>query len=59
MASKICMNPAQTAELAKAIAQGLAKNHEFIKTVVQHNGDSQIGYKIAEYTKDAVQNIAM
>ena len=57
MANKIYMTPAQTAELAKAIAQGLAKNPEFIKTVVQHNGDSQIGYKIAEYTKDAVQDI--
>lgn len=57
MASKISMNPVQAAELAKAIAYGLAKNPEFIKTVVQHNGDSQIGYKIAEYTKDAVQDI--
>lgn len=59
MASKISMNPVQAAELAKAIAYGLAKNPEFIKTVVQHNGDSQIGYKIAEYTKDAVQDIVM
>lgn len=57
MASKISMNPVQEVELAKAIAYGLAKNPEFIKTVVQHNGDSQIGYKIAEYTKDAVQDI--
>lgn len=57
MASKISMNPVQAAELAKAIAYGLAKNPEFIKTVVQHNDDSQIGYKIAEYTKDAIQDI--
>ena len=57
MANKISMNPVQAAELAKDIAYGLAKNPEFIKTVVQHNGDSQIGYKIAEYTKDAVQDI--
>ena len=57
MANKISMNPVQEAELAKAIAHGLAKNPGFIKTVVQHNGVSQIGYKIAEYTKDAVQDI--
>ena len=59
MASKICMNPEQTAELAKAIVHGLANNPEYIKAVVQCNGASQIGYKIAEYTKDAVQNIVM
>ena len=57
MANKISMNPGQAAELAKAIAHGIAKNPEFIKTVVQHNGISQIRYKIAEYTKDAVQDI--
>lgn len=57
MANKISMNPIQEAELAKAIAHGLAENPEFIKTVVQHNGVSHIGYKIAEYTKDAVQDI--
>ena len=51
------MNAIQEAELAKAMAHGVAENPEFIKTVVQHNGVSQIGYKIAEYTKDAVQDI--
>lgn len=59
MASKISMSYEQQAELAKAIAHGLAKNPEFIKAVVQCNGASQIGYKIAEHTKDAVQNIVM
>lgn len=57
MANKISMNPVQEAELAKVIAHGLAKNPEFIKTVVQQSGVLQIGYKIAEYTKDAVQDI--
>ena len=57
MANKISMNPIQEAELAKAIAHGITENPEFIKTVVQHNGISQIGYKIAEYTKYAVQDI--
>lgn len=57
MANKIEMNLKQKAELTKAIAYGLAKNPEFIKTVVQYNGASQIGYKIAEHTKEAVENI--
>ena len=59
MASKICMNPAQTAELAKAIAQGLASNPEFIKVVVNTRSAYHIADEIADCTKEAVQNIAM
>lgn len=57
MANKISMSCEQQAELAKAIAYGLAKNPEFVKMVVQCNGNSQLGYKIAEHTKEAVENI--
>lgn len=57
MANKIGMSYEQQAELAKTIAYGLARNPEFIKVVVQYNGNSQIGYKIAEHTKEAVENI--
>lgn len=51
------MTPAQTAELAKAIAQGLASNPEFIKVVVNTRSAYHIADEIAECTKDAVQNI--
>lgn len=57
MASKICMNSAQTAELAKAIAHGLASNPEFIKVIVNTRGN--IADEIAECTKEAVQNIVV
>lgn len=57
MASKISMNCEQQVELAKAIAHGLSKNPEFIKAIIQYNGASQIGYRIAEHTKEAVENI--
>ena len=59
MASKIYMTPAQTAELAKAIAQGLASNPEFIKVVVNTRSAYYIADEIAEHTKDAVQDIVM
>lgn len=59
MASKIYMTPAQTAEPAKAIAQGLASNPEFIKVVVNTRSAYHIADEIAEHTKDAVQDIAM
>lgn len=59
MASKIYMTPAQTAELAKAIAQGLASNPEFIKAVVNTRSTYHIADEIAEHTKDAVQDIVM
>lgn len=59
MASKICMNPEQTAELAKAIAQGLASNPEFINVVVNTRSTYHIADEIADCTKDAVQNIIM
>lgn len=59
MASKIYMTPAQTAELAKAIAQGLASNPEFIKVVVNNRSAYHIADEIAEHTKDAVQDIVM
>lgn len=59
MASKIYMTPAQTAELAKAIAQGLASNPEFIKVVVNTRSTYHIADEIAEHTKDAVQDIVM
>lgn len=57
MASKIFMNSVQTAELAKAIAKGLASNPEFIKVVVNTKRAYHIADEIAECTKDAVQNI--
>lgn len=57
MSNKICMSYEQQAELAKYIAYGLAKNPEFIRAIMQCNGNLQIGYKIAEYTKDAVESI--
>lgn len=57
MANKISMSYEQQAELAKAIAYGLARNSEFIKDIVQYNGASQIGRMIAEHTKEAVENI--
>ena len=59
MASKIYMTPAQTAELAKAIAQGLASNPEFIKVVVNTRSAYHIADEIAEPTQDAVQGIEM
>lgn len=59
MASKIYMTTAQTAELAKAIAQGLASNPEFIKVVVNTRSAYYIADEIAEHTKDAVQDIVM
>lgn len=59
MACKICMNTAQTAELAKAIAYGLASNPEFIKVVVNIRSAYHIADEIAEHTKDAVQDIVM
>lgn len=59
MAIKICMNPEQTAELAKEIAQGLASNPEFIKVVVNTRSAYHIADEIADCTKDAVQNIVM
>ena len=59
MASKIYMTPAQTAELAKAIAEGLASNPEFIKVVVNTRSEYHIADEIAEHTKDVVQNIVM
>ena len=59
MASKISMNQEQTAELAKAIAQGLASNPEFIKVVVNTRSAYHIADEIADHTKDAVQGIVM
>ena len=59
MANKIYMTPAQTAELAKAIAQGLARNPDFIKVVVNTRSAYHIADEIAEHTKDAIQNIVM
>lgn len=59
MASKICMNSAQTAELTKVIAQGLASNPEFIKVVVNTKSAYHIADEIAECTKDTVQNIVL
>lgn len=57
MASKISMNSAQTAELAKVIAQGLASNPEFVKAVVNTRGVHYIADEIAGCTKDVVWNI--
>ena len=59
MASRICMTTAQTAELAKAIAQGLASNPEYIKIVIDARGRYNLADEIADCVKDAVQNIAM
>ena len=57
MADKVYMSIEQKAELAKAIAYGLARNPEFVKAIVQCNGGSCIGRKIAEHTKEAVEDI--
>lgn len=57
MAIKVSMSYEQQAELAKVIANGLARNPEFIKSITQYNGTSQIGYQIAEHTKAAVEGI--
>ena len=57
MAGKIYMTPAETAELAKAIAQGLTSNPEFIRVVVNTRNAYHIADEIAECIKDAVRNI--
>lgn len=51
------MNTAQTAELAKATAYGLASNPEFIKVVVNIKSAYHIADEIADCTKDAVGQI--
>lgn len=58
MSSKVNMTQHEVAELAKSIANGLARNQAFITFVIEKCGSSAIGREIAEKTKDVVSEIA-